>query len=47
MLNEYHVLLNRSLMVIKNSNFTEPSKDLVESDPYYRLLDLPRVDNSW
>lgn len=45
MLNEYHVLLNRSLTVIKNSNFTEPSKDLVESDPYYRLLDLPRVDN--
>lgn len=42
---DYHVLLSSGITIINNNNFTEPNDDLIDSDPYYRLLDLNRVDN--
>jgi hypothetical protein len=45
LLQNYHELFRRALTIVRNSNFREPSKELADSDPYYNLLDLPRVDN--
>jgi hypothetical protein len=44
-LRKYQIMLGRGITIINNNNFSEPNRDLADADPYYRLLDLNRVDN--
>lgn len=44
-LKKYNGLKERGFNLIVTKNNLEPTKDQLESDPYYRLLGLNRVDN--
>lgn len=42
---DYSNLMSRGLSVINNNNWTDPSKEMLEADPYYKLLGLNAVSD--
>ena len=42
---DYSNLMTRGLTVINNNNWTDPSKEMLEADPYYKLLGLNAVSD--
>lgn len=42
---DYHNLMNRAMVITANNNFSDPATESMDKDPYFRLLDLHRMEN--